>query len=119
MHWALIAECLTCLKPFLQTWHEGIPSGNDQPQYWGALSNTTNDLSAAERSRNLGNLRAKKSTGDHNEDGELKLRSDLPFFLTKITSDRNETRIADTEDGSELLPGRSIRVRTTTTTITS
>jgi len=93
MHWALIAECLTCLKPFLQTWHEGIPSGNDQPQYWGALSNTTSNLSAAGRKRNLGDLRAKNSTGDQSDDGGLRLRSDLPFFLTKIGSDRTRLEL--------------------------
>lgn len=119
MHWSLIAECLTCLKPFLQTWHEGVPPESEQSQYWGALSNMMSNSSAAGKSRDHGQSRTTKVTASRGDDGDLKLRTDHPIFSTKIASDRKTPWTSEAEDGIELLPASRIRVRTTTTTTTS
>lgn len=118
MHWALIAECLTCLKPFLQTWHGGVPPESEQSQYWGALSNMMSSSNGAGKSRDHGSSRRQETTDDRGNDGELKPRADLPAFSTKIASDRKGVWGPEAEDGIELLPSK-IRVRTTTTTIKS
>lgn len=112
MHWALISECLTCLKPFLQTWHDGAAPQSEQSQYWGALSNMMSNSSAMGKSE--GNRSSKAyATAD---DGDLKLRADLPGFSTKIASERTKKFVSENEDDIELLPASRIRVTTTLTT---
>ncbi|KAM0714980.1 hypothetical protein Q7P37_009445 [Cladosporium fusiforme] len=113
MHWALISECLTCLKPFLQTWHDGAAPESEQSQYWGALSNMMSNSSAM---GNSGNNRSSKAYTSAKDNGDLKLRADLPGFSTKIASERKRTYPSDAEDDIELLPSSGIRVTTTLTT---
>jgi hypothetical protein len=128
MHWALISECLTCLKPFLQTWHDGIPTDSNTPQYWGALSNLTGSHSAHQRSgaeksnSRLGVLGKTQQTDKEEREGALRFRSDDSGFSTKIASQRRGSSAAwtaETDDDIELLPASSIRVRTTTTMTSS
>jgi hypothetical protein len=128
IHWALISECLTCLKPFLQTWHEGVPTDSNTPQYWGALSNlksnhSTHQRSGAEKSnQRVGALARTQQTAEGEREGALKLRSDDSGFSTKIASQRRGSSAAwtaETDDDIELLPASSIRVRMTTTMTSS
>lgn len=112
MHWALISECLTCLKPFLQTWHDGAAPQSEQSRYWGALSNMMSNSSAMGKS---GGNRSSKAYATA-DDGDLKLRADLPDFSTKIASERKKTFTSENEDDIELLPASRIRVTTTLTT---
>jgi hypothetical protein len=127
MHWALISECLTCLKPFLQTWHDGVPTDSNTPQYWGALSNLTNSHSAhqsgaGKSNSRVGALGRTQQTDKEGREGALKLRSDDSGFSTKIASQRRGSSAAwtaETDDDIELLPTSSIRVRMTTTMTSS
>jgi hypothetical protein len=128
MHWALISECLTCLKPFLQTWHDGVSTDSNTPQYWGALSNLTSNHSANQRSgvgksnSRIGALGRTQHTDKDGREGALKLRSDDSGFSTKIASQRRGSSAAwtaETDDDIELLPASSIRVRMTTTMTSS
>jgi hypothetical protein len=129
IHWALISECLTCLKPFLQTWHESVPTDSNTPQYWGALSNFTSKHSTSQRSGTEKSnpdinalARPRHQTAKEERDGALKLRSDDSGFSTKIASRRRGSSAAwtaETDDDIELLPVSSIRVRMTTTMTSS
>jgi hypothetical protein len=127
MHWALVSECLTCLKPFLQTWHEGVPTDSNTPQYWGPLSNSASNhgthQSGAEKSNpRMSALARIQHTAKEEREGALKLRSDDSGFSTKIASQRRGSSAAwtvETDDDIELLPASSIRVRMTTTMTSS
>lgn len=128
MHWALISECLTCLKPFLQTWHDGVPTDSNTPQYWGVLSNLTSNHSTRQRSgaeksnSRLSALGRSQQADKEEREGALKLRSDDSGFSTKIASQRRDSSaawMAETDDDIELLPASSIRVRMTTTMTSS
>jgi hypothetical protein len=127
MHWALVSECLTCLKPFLQTWHEGVPTDSNTPQYWGPLSNSASNhgthQGGAEKSNpRMSALARIQHTAKEEREGALKLRSDDSGFSTKIASQRRGSSAAwtvETDDDIELLPASSIRVRMTTTMTSS
>jgi hypothetical protein len=127
MHWALVSECLTCLKPFLQTWHEGVPTDSDTPQYWGGLSNlmsnhSTHQRSGTEKSDSRISALVRTQLTAKEGKGALKLRSDDSVFSTKIASQRRGSPTAwtaETDDDIELLPASSIQVRMTTTIISA
>jgi hypothetical protein len=128
MHWALVSECLTCLKPFLQTWHEGVPTDSNTPPYWGPLSNLASDQSTDRSGAEKVNprisalARPRQQTAKEDREGALRLRSDDSGFSTKIASQRRGSSAAwtaETDDDIELLPASSIRVRMTTTMTSS
>lgn len=117
LHWAMVSECLTCLKPFLQTWHDGVPGDASTPRYWGTLSNThsqpSKGRSGLEKSKKRIS-RAHQATED--DSGALKLRADDSGFSTNIASERKgSTWMPEADDDIELLPAKSIRVTTTLT----
>lgn len=131
MHFALIAECLTCLRPFMQTFHEGLAPGNSN-NYWAGLSHTSNpgasQASGTERDMkkhirvtaeqipdsedNAGYKRRYRSG-----DGNMQLRSDRSDFSTRCESKRDvDDGWMVGDDDIELLPThRSIHVRQTMT----
>ena len=127
LHWALTSECLTCLKPFLQTWHDSVPADSSTSDYWGALSNMlsnsgTKGQSGVDKSYTRASRLSKhQQTDDEDGDGALTLRADKSGFSTKIVSDKKQTRVpeAEAEDNIELLPTSRIRVKMTTTMTSS
>jgi hypothetical protein len=129
LHWSLTSECLTCLKPFLQTWHDGVPADSSTPHYWGSLSNALSDSGTKGRSgadKSLARTSVlsrhhRTNNGDGSEDGNLKLRADHSGFTTKIVSEEKSTWVSEVEaeDAIELLPTSRIRVKTTTTLTSS
>jgi hypothetical protein len=127
MHWALVSECLTCLKPFLQTFHEGVPTDSNTAPYWGALShlaskNTTRQSIEEKINPRIVALPRTNQAEEEEEEGALKLRSDGLGFSTKIASQRRGSSAgwtAETDDDIELLPASRIRVRMTTTMTSS
>jgi hypothetical protein len=129
LHWSLTSECLTCLKPFLQTWHDGVPADSSTLHYWGSLSNALSDSGTKGRSgadKSLARTSVlsrnhRANNGDGSGDGNLKLRADHSGFTTKIVSDDKSIWVpaAGAEDAIELLPTSRIRVKTTTTLTSS
>jgi hypothetical protein len=123
LHWALTSECLTCLKPFLQTWHESVPADSSTSQYWGALSgmlsnSSTKGPSGADKTYTHASRPSKHAEAeDEDVDGVLKLRADKSGFSTRIVSEKKQTRLpeAEADDNIELLPMSRIRVEMTTT----
>ena len=134
MHFALIAECLTCLRPFMQTFHEGLAPGNSN-NYWAGLSHNSQPVSGnasgAENDlkKHMRVTAQQLSDGENSkpgykrrykgEDGSMQLRSDRSGFSTRCESKRNqddEWTSGHGDDDIELLPtNRSIHVRQTTT----
>jgi hypothetical protein len=41
MHFALFAECLTSLRPFMQSFHEGYDAEDSDTNYWAGLAINT------------------------------------------------------------------------------
>lgn len=133
MHFALIAECFTCLRPFMQTFHEGLAPGNSN-SYWGGLSHTSqpgasnasgteNDMkkhmrvTAKQLHDGEGETRGYKRRY-RNNDGSMQLRTDRSGFSTRCESERHghDEWANGGDDDIELLPtNRSIHVRQTTT----
>lgn len=139
MHFGLIAECLTCLRPFMQTFHEGLAPANST-NYWAGLSQVSqpggmsNVSGGAEKDlKNHMRVTAKqipdtdggkgrrRYTRGGSDDGAMPFRSDRSGFSTRIESQRHhhlrdEWASENGDDDIELLPtNRSIHVRHTTT----
>lgn len=136
MHFALISECLTCLKPFMQTFHEGLAPGNSI-NYWGGLSEHTSQPGASNAS-GVGEKDLKKhmrasakqlSSDEHSQpgykrryrgdDGKMQLRSDHSGFSARVDARRprgDDEWMSGGDDDIELLPtNRSIHVKQTMT----
>ena len=122
MHFSLIAECFTCLKPFLQTFHEGFAISDGGDDYWGGLSgnmsgqrsNPMSNGSNAEKSSKRPKLSQREISHD-----SVKLRTDRSGFSTRIESERRNHHKSRGEDDIELLPNSNIWVQQTTTLSTS
>jgi hypothetical protein len=90
LHWALISECLTCLKPFLQTCHENVPANSSALQYGGALSNMLSDSGTKRQSGDdrshprASRLSKYKNIEDEGVDGALRLCADKLGFSAKV-----------------------------------
>jgi hypothetical protein len=129
LHWSTTSECLTCLKPFLQTWHDGVPADSSTSHYWGSLSNALSDSgtkgrSGADKSFARTSVISRHHQANHGNgsgDGTLKLRADHSGYTTKIVSEEKPTWMpeAGADDAIELLPTSRIRVKTTTTLTSS
>lgn len=121
MQFALIAECLTCLKPFMQTFHEGF-AAQDGPHYWGNLSashpNSRNRSNEGTKNSKTGVVVVQKEGPIWNRYGrrgygdDMELRTDVSGFSTRIEGRRTERVRAD--DDMELLPASNIHVQKTT-----
>lgn len=141
MHFGLVAECLTCLRPFMQTFHEGLAPGNST-NYWAGLSQVSqpggmsNISGGAEKDLKShmrvtakqipdteGGKGRRRFMRGGSDDGAMPFRSDRSGFSTRIESQRNRHHCRDDgwtsgngDDDIELLPtNRSIHVRHTTT----
>lgn len=126
MHFALIFECMTCLKPFLQTFHEGLPASGSGSNYWRGLttmshqrsvqtSGVAKEVKSGSRLSHKG-FRRREQTGED----ELRLRSDEASFETRVgVHDSNKRGRGHGRDEIELLPSSRIRVEQTTTLSTS
>ncbi|KAK6418478.1 hypothetical protein LTR95_017185 [Oleoguttula sp. CCFEE 5521] len=121
MHAALISECVTCLKPFLQTFHEGVAIPGGGSTYWGALTNVS-QMPQSKSGGTQGSRRSRikfaerswqESSGNHG----LRPLADRATITTKIMSERKERRSQRVEgdDDIELLPSSAIHVQRTTT----
>jgi hypothetical protein len=124
LQWSLVSECLTCLKPFLQTWHESVPADSNTSQYRGSLSNMlsnsgTKGRSGVDNSFTRASVITKHNRatiGDEDRDGALKLRADHSGFTAKVVSQEKQawTPEGEADDSIELLLTSRIRVKTTT-----
>lgn len=132
MHFALVSECLTCLRPFMQTFHEGLAPGNSNG-YWGGISHTSNpgvsNASGAENELKK-HMRVTASQIRDSEDasggykrrhkghdGSMQLRSDRSGFSARCESKRDVDdgwTTAGDDDIELLSTNRSIHVRQTT-----
>lgn len=113
MHFALIAECLTCLKPLMQTFHEGILQGFNGQHYWGGL-----DITRATQPRSnisgSGDKNIKKGVQVFQREvpswrssslrDRMDLRSDHSAFSIKVESRRVDRAAGHEDDDMELLP---------------
>ena len=117
MSFALVAECLTCLKPFLRTFDEGFAPGN-APHYWGDLSQSQthsgNRSGGGSKPSKPGVMvwqkeapAWKKYSGRRANNDDMELRTDVSGFSTKIEGRRG----VRAEDDMELLPASDIRVQ--------
>lgn len=126
MHFALVSECLTCLRPFMQTFHEGLAPGTGM-NYWGGLSQVSQPRSKAsggesDLKRHI-RVVANRVPGDEDhqqsgrwqrgDEGNFQLRGDHTGFSAQIESRRNDDEWASAgSDDIELLPSsRNIHVR--------
>jgi hypothetical protein len=124
MQFALIADCLTCLKPFMQTFEEGFAPGH-APHYWGDLAASHSNS----HTRSGGGTKEGKGRGiqvwqkeapvwkrysRRGHDDDMELRTDISGFSTRIEG-RKAERGVRSEDDMELLPSSNIHVQKTTT----
>lgn len=126
MHFALIAECLTCMKPLMQTFHEGLAPGDSNGQhYWGSLDQTK-VTSPRSNLSGSGDKSAKKGVQVFQREvpswrsssirDRLDLRSDHSGFSTRVESKRYDRGTRAEDDDMELLPvDNTIRVQQTRT----
>lgn len=119
MHFSLIAECLTCMKPFLQTYYEGAVAKGDSSHYWGELTNFSQQPSkgSSGKQKQPRVVQQELSSGRRRSSREeVVLRSDKRASLsTKITFESRAQGDDRMEDDIELLPPSKIRVQRTTT----
>ncbi|OQO02776.1 hypothetical protein B0A48_11058 [Cryoendolithus antarcticus] len=121
MHAALISECVTCLKPFLQTFHEGVAIPGGGSTYWGALTNVSqmpqSKSGGTQDSRRSRIKFAERSWQENSGNHGLRPLADRATITTKIMSERKERRSQRVEgdDDIELLPSSAIHVQRTTT----